>query len=257
MPGASPRTRAIRSRTSMSRLSDCSTTPRWRRLSPTRSPPRPSNPFAASPGNNPATHRRYRPDRIFAVTIPIWKWRALRAGGSLFEAPGGNAYLTVGAEYPTTEFRHDDVGPRWRTVPGMRLRHPSRHARISVARARRVRGATRATGRARRTHEHLLRALEVSFGGRAEDYSDIGRAAVPKTAFTWSPVPDVTVRGTWTKSFRPPALPDLSTANSRSELITLPNASSPSGVHDGAGSPRETIRTWRMSGRAPGRSVHS
>jgi outer membrane receptor protein involved in Fe transport len=67
-------------------------------------------------------------------------------------------------------------------------------------------------------------------GGRAEDYSDVGRAGVPKAGFAWSPASELTVRGTWTRSFRPPALSDLAASGGRSDLATLPDSNSPSGL---------------------------
>jgi iron complex outermembrane receptor protein len=50
-------------------------------------------------------------------------------------------------------------------------------------------------------------ALDLIFAGREEDYSDAGSSFVPKISFRWQPVnTDVTIRGSYSKSFTAPTL---------------------------------------------------
>ncbi len=49
-----------------------------------------------------------------------------------------------------------------------------------------------------------LRELEISLAGRIEDYSDFGSATNPKVGVRYVPVEDLTIRGTWGKSFKAP-----------------------------------------------------
>lgn len=186
------------------------------------------NPFADSAGNNPTTLAGIARTGLFESRSGL-KMASLRAGGSLFRAPGGNAQLTAGLEYQRQRFETTSgttlAGPYPVSAPQS---IPAREDLSRDVRAEFVELRLPLVGPG--NSRTLLRALEVSLGERAEDYSHVGRAAVPKTAFTWSPVADVAIRGTWTRSFRPPSLGDLATANSRSVLLTLPDASSPSGT---------------------------
>ncbi len=58
-------------------------------------------------------------------------------------------------------------------------------------------------------------ALDVSLSGRAEDYSDLGQSANPRIGVRYQPVPDVSLRATWGKSFKAPSFLQL---NSESGL---------------------------------------
>src|SRR6185312_16083879 len=219
------------------------------------------DPFADSAGNNPATIAAIARTGIFESRSAL-KLATLRAAGSLFQAPGGNAHLTVGVEYQRQTFESTSesvpAGPSPVSAPPFVQGHEdlsrSVHAEFVELRVPLFGPENSRT---------LLRALEVSLGGRADVFSDVGRAAVPKTGFTWSPVPDLTIRGTWAKSFRPPALPDLAITNSRSALITLPNAKSPSGVTTvlaaSGNNPNladERARTWTLGAQLTPESLH-
>jgi iron complex outermembrane recepter protein len=218
------------------------------------------DPFADSGGNNPATLAAISRTGFFESRSAL-SMASVRAAGSLFRAPGGNAYLDLGAEYQHQDF----ATTSWTaaTISHPVLAPPSIPAREELSRNVRAEFVElRVPLVGPENSRTLLRALEVSFGGRAEDYSDVGRAAVPKTAFAWSPAQDVTVRGTWTKSFRPPALADLATTNSRSVLVTLPDASSPSGgttVLAATGTnpnlADERARTWTLGAQLTPRSL--
>ncbi|MEM1395999.1 MAG: TonB-dependent receptor, partial [Pseudomonadota bacterium] len=51
-----------------------------------------------------------------------------------------------------------------------------------------------------------VRRLEVNISGRFEDYSDFGSSTDPKVGLLYSPIEGLRLRGTYSTSFRPPAL---------------------------------------------------
>lgn len=54
-----------------------------------------------------------------------------------------------------------------------------------------------------------LERLELSLAGRVERYSDVGTTANPKAGLLWAPVDGLTVRATYGRSFRAPALREV------------------------------------------------
>ncbi|MEJ1961527.1 MAG: TonB-dependent receptor [Gammaproteobacteria bacterium] len=54
-----------------------------------------------------------------------------------------------------------------------------------------------------------IEALSLSAAQRIEDYSDFGRAHAPRFGLAWAPLSGVTIRSTYSESFRPPGLLDL------------------------------------------------
>jgi len=57
-----------------------------------------------------------------------------------------------------------------------------------------------------------LNQLELSVAGRFEDYSDFGDVAVPKVGVRYVPFSDLTIRGTWGKSFKAPSYSQMLSA---------------------------------------------
>ena len=51
-----------------------------------------------------------------------------------------------------------------------------------------------------------LQRLELNLSGRLDEYSDFGSSANPKLGLLWSPVGGLTLRGSYSTSFAPPAL---------------------------------------------------
>lgn len=51
-----------------------------------------------------------------------------------------------------------------------------------------------------------LERLEITAAGRYESYSDFGGSGNPKVGLVYSPVADLTVRGTWSTAFRAPGI---------------------------------------------------
>jgi iron complex outermembrane recepter protein len=75
-----------------------------------------------------------------------------------------------------------------------------------------------------------LQRLELSAAGRYENYTGYGNATTPKYSLVWSPIKSLLVRGTWSRSVRPPTLFDLDATHNAVGLIAIPNPTAPGGV---------------------------
>ena len=69
----------------------------------------------------------------------------------------------------------------------------------------------------------LVASLNLFAGWRYEHYSDGEAMAAPSILLAWSPTPALTLKGTFRRGFRPPALTERSTATNFSELVPLPD----------------------------------
>jgi iron complex outermembrane receptor protein len=133
--------------------------------------------------------------------------------GSLFSLPAGKVGLAVGATLRReAESAHADAngtntGPtaqRW--IGGTFADAFSASRRISAAF-----GEVRAPLTSDKFELPGAHALDLIGAVRAEHYSDAGGSTVPKVGFRWQPVsPDVTIRGSYAKSFTAPTLFALS-----------------------------------------------
>jgi iron complex outermembrane receptor protein len=98
-----------------------------------------------------------------------------------------------------------------------------------------------------RNRSPLADEFNVALGVRYEHYSDVGDAWSPKVSAAWTIVPKVTVRGTWGRSFRPPALTDTSEVGNISGIEMLPNGEHALLVTGGNASLHtESARTWTL-----------
>ena len=52
----------------------------------------------------------------------------------------------------------------------------------------------------------LVRSLSLSVSGRYDDYSDFGSTTNPKVGVNWEPIDDLTLRGSYGRSFRAPGM---------------------------------------------------
>ena len=74
-----------------------------------------------------------------------------------------------------------------------------------------------------------LRALELSAAGRFEDYSDFGSTTRPKVGIVYIPVEGLSLRGTYSESFKAPNLADLSEVTNGVLLFPAPDPASSTG----------------------------
>ena len=63
-----------------------------------------------------------------------------------------------------------------------------------------------------------IERLELSLATRYEHYSDVGDSVNPKLGVAWSPADELTVRGTYGRSFKAPSLLDLDVGRSSANL---------------------------------------
>ena len=56
----------------------------------------------------------------------------------------------------------------------------------------------------------FFKKLELEASWRHDQYSDVGGTSNPKLAFNWSPIDDLTIRGSWGTSFRAPSFAEQS-----------------------------------------------
>jgi iron complex outermembrane recepter protein len=217
------------------------------------------NPFGGLSGNNPATLATIERTAAFRYSSNI-RMAGLTASGDVFAIPGGAVRLTTGFEYRNQVFDTTQFLFGTNLVQGV-VNTPLHRTVVAAF------GQIQLPILREDSNVPLVRRLDLSLGSRVEDYSDVGRATIPKIGAVWSPATNLAIRGTWTKAFRPPALPDLVPGSSISTVYQLPDPSSPTGVTTtllAAGTNpylnQERARTWTLgaeitSQNAPGISL--
>lgn len=122
------------------------------------------------------------------------------AAGPLLTLPSGPLKTAIGMGYRSEEY-HDNSG----LVATRNVDYAFAELNVPVARADPERVG--------------LERLDLSIAGRYEHYSDFGSSTTPKFGVAYVPVSDLTLRGTWGKSFR---APDLETEFGQTELLAFP-----------------------------------
>jgi iron complex outermembrane recepter protein len=122
------------------------------------------------------------------------------AAGPLLTLPSGPLKTAIGMGYESEEY-HDNTG----LVATRNIDYGFAELNVPVARADPERVG--------------LERLDLSIAGRYEHYSDFGSSTTPKFGVAYVPVSDLTLRGTWGKSFR---APDLETEFGQSSLDAIP-----------------------------------
>ena len=100
----------------------------------------------------------------------------------------------------------------------------------------------------------FVRRLELEVSWRHDQYSDVKGTSNPKVAFNWSPIDDLTIRGTWGNSFRAPSFGETSAlanvAINGQNLIGQGLAVNPdpivSGCTAGSNLPPEGSGAWKL-----------
>jgi outer membrane receptor protein involved in Fe transport len=174
------------------------------------------NPFGDGSYTNPATLARIRTSTLYTGNSSL-KLFQLHAGGPILPVPGGAVKLAVGLDYRDQVF-NSNVVP---IDPSQALRSDlGRHVIAGFAELR-----VPAFGADNRLPG--LERLEFSTALRHEHYSDVGGATTPQFGWSWAPAEPITLRGTWSRMFRPPNLPDRVESTNGSGLLTLPDPTAP------------------------------
>jgi iron complex outermembrane receptor protein len=100
-----------------------------------------------------------------------------------------------------------------------------------------------------------LGRLELSAAIRLDHYSDTGKAFSPTYGLVWSPVSGVLLRSSWSRSYKPPNLPDRVEQTNVSGITTVPVSANSSRsitalawAGNNAGLAPERSRTWTVGG---------
>ena len=177
------------------------------------------DPFGGA--NNPATLAAIGTSALFQSSSSLFTVGAT-ASGPVLALPGGEIVSTLGAEFRDQSLDLYTTSPT--PTPGYQARTDlGRHIASGFGDLRiPLLGTDNAVP--------LVQHLDLSLGARYEHYSDVGGATSPRFGLSWSPSAHFNLRGTLTRSFRPPNLPDLVPQNSFSTLVALPDPASPAGV---------------------------
>ena len=110
----------------------------------------------------------------------------LNADGTLLHIPSGDIRLAVGAGYRSEGYKNGSAIDKRRNVS-----YGFAEALVPL-----VASSPTRVG---------LHELELSLAGRAEHYSDFGDSTNPKIGVRYVPFETLTIRGTWSKSFKAPS----------------------------------------------------
>jgi outer membrane receptor protein involved in Fe transport len=178
------------------------------------------DPFGGASSNNAATIASIVGD-LHTISRSSLRTVGLNATGPVVSLPGGNLELSIGAEYRLQDFSIRTQTPHAAAIDSGEL---SRNVKSEFVEARvPIIGDENSLP--------FVRRLELSLGGRHEQFSDVGSSSVPKLGLRWSINRDWSVRSSWTKSFKPPNLTDLVVSGSQSAILPLNDPSSPGGVN--------------------------
>jgi iron complex outermembrane receptor protein len=176
------------------------------------------NPFGDGSHNNPATLARIR-DSSFQTAHSRVVDADIALSRGVGGLGGGRGRLATGLNLRREQFV-SDVG----TASGFQSDSHDLHRSVSAAFASL---SVPLMGPRRGSAGPNL--LEVSFAGRYEDYSDFGRIFTPRFGLTWSAMPSLNLRSTWSRSFKPPNLFDLDESKNQVTPFPIADAASPLG----------------------------
>ncbi len=166
------------------------------------------NPFAQL---TPGMVDWLRYDTDWSDTTMTQKVASAYVSGGLFNLPGGEAQLVLGAEYRKEsndigvipQFDPDD--PRFDPTLGS-----SGTPLVGEYNVKEVFGEMNLPLLSDVT---AAKRLTLNLAGRLSDYNLAGRATTNKIGLEWAPIEDVTLRGTWGKAIRAPNIGEMFTAN--------------------------------------------
>ncbi|KAF1004793.1 MAG: Colicin I receptor [Luteibacter sp.] len=144
----------------------------------------------------------------------------LTASRSLFDLPAGTVGFAAGAQ-----FRREAIDSQTSdaVLSGTELR-PA----LDI-----IKGSRHVTAGYAEFNVPLLTTLEANVAGRMDHYSDFGNAFAPKFSLRWQPLEWLLVRGSFSRGFRAPSLPEItnSTAVSYSSVIDPFDPITKGGLH--------------------------
>ncbi len=162
----------------------------------------------------------------------------LKFNGPLFELPGGEIRVAVGAEYATFENAYtlsdvaadcadDDDNDATDPTPAA-PRCVLTYARNDIRSGTAERDVSALFGEiyipivGENNSLPFVQRFDINLAARWEDYSDFGQTLNPRVGFTWDWNDEFTIRGSWGESYRAPNLTELS-ASSLPYVFTNPD----------------------------------
>lgn len=150
---------------------------------------------------------------------------AASASRTLLETRGGDVNLLLGAQY-----RHEALSSH---APNLEAAEQWEALQRGIAAAYAQVAVPVSTG------------VSVVAGARLEHYERGNTVVSPKASLAWAVEPYLTLRGSFGKAFRAPALTDVLTSNNISEIVTLPGGQQALGVVGGNPDLKpEVATTW-------------
>jgi iron complex outermembrane recepter protein len=170
------------------------------------------NPFGDGSHTPASVLDAIRTERLYTTRSTV-KSAGLIAGGPIAALPGGAVTLSMGGDGRELSFRSTNRltmdSPTLTTDLDRTIRSAFAGLQIPlIGPSNRMRGAE---------------SLEIALAARYESYDDFGDAMVPRFGMAWAPMSGVTLRGTYSESFRPPGLLDMDESNNSYSFFVLPD----------------------------------
>lgn len=164
--------------------------------------------------------------------------------GALLTLPAGPLEIAVGVQTRREEFQTRSTTFLSTLAPSTRLVPEQDRSITAIFAEARIPLVGEAQSRPG------VRSLELSVAGRVEEYEDFGRTTNPKLGLVWSPMENLTVRGSWGTSFRAPGLTQLHDASvAGASLVARPDGTRMLSIYLSGGNPAlqpETAETWTV-----------
>lgn len=183
------------------------------------------NPFADGSNTNPAVLSNLV-GRLNQDSEAEVQSVHLVADGDLFAISGGTAKVAIGGEIREERYRFRDVSTSAAGIPVESFFFLPHERTVRAAFAELILpvvGESNASP--------ALRRLDFSLSARYENYSDVGDSVAPKFGFRWSPIEDLSFKGSVGRSFKAPLLKDLGTL-SEAGYFPIPAEFDPAATDD-------------------------
>jgi iron complex outermembrane receptor protein len=170
------------------------------------------NPFGDGTHTNGAVIDSLRASSLFTTNSSL-KSAAVLLRGPLMKLPGGDVTLAIGGDAREQAFSSLNMSDALTTPTNLKSDGDRTiHSVFAELQMPIVGPANRLPG---------VEALSVALAERREDYSDFGLARTPRLGLAWAPLAGLTLRGTYSESFRPPGLLDLDESRNLYALAPL------------------------------------
>jgi len=138
------------------------------------------------------------PSNVVDSVSKLWQVQATIAK-DLFDLPGGPLQVAVGGAFRDESINAPSANPG--TVSFSDNQYDRFYSINSVGTA----GSRTVTSGFFEIDAPIIDPLEVSFSGRYDKYSTGQKAFSPKVGAKFTPIPEIAIRGTWSKGFRIPS----------------------------------------------------